>query len=129
MAANLIIEPVSYDTAALLLRLTVGLALLPFPIKKILTRETEAEKFPKVPFFTPEAAFYCALVIELTASVSMIFGFLTRLIAIPAICNMAVATNVTRGKYFTSPAQAYLLGFISILIVGPGKYSLDWLFF
>ena len=123
------VDPASYDVAALCLRLTVGIGLLPFAIKKILTREKAAEKFPKVLFFTPEMGFYCALAIELTASVCMIFGFLTRLVAIPAICNMAVATNVSRGQYWTSPAQAYLLGFISILIVGPGKFSLDWLFF
>lgn len=123
------VDQTSYDLAALCLRLTVGLGLLPFAIKKILTRETAAEKFPQVLFFTPEMGFYCALVIELCASVCMIFGFLTRLVAIPAICNMAIATNVSRGQYWTSPAQAYLLGFISVLIVGPGKYSLDWLFF
>lgn len=129
MAANFMIDPVSYDLAALCLRLTVGVALLPFAIKKILTREESSEKFPKVLFFSSEAGFYSALAIELIASVCMIFGFLTRLIAIPAICNMAAATNVSRGQYWTSPAQAYLLGFISILIVGPGKYSLDWILF
>lgn len=123
------IDASSYDLAALLLRLTVGLALLPFGIKKILVRKTEADKFPKVLFFSPEAGFYSALIIEFGASICMIFGFFTRLVAIPAICNMAVATNVSRGNYFTSPAQSFLLGFISILIVGPGKYSLDWLMF
>ena len=129
MAFSIMIDPVGYDLAAFLLRETIGLALLPFAIKKILTRETASEKFPKVLFFTPSQAFYAALTVELCASLCMIFGLFTRLAAIPAICNMSVAFNVSRDKYFASPALSFLLGFVSILIVGPGKYSLDWLIF
>lgn len=119
----------SYDCAALLMRLAVGVALLPFAIKKCLSFDDPPKTFPQVLWFTPEAGFYVAMIIETGASVCVILGLFTRLIAFPAIVNMAFATRVTKGKYFTSPAQAYLLGFIAILIIGPGKYSLDWLFF
>lgn len=129
MTTEILVEPVSYDLAALLLRLAIGLALLPFPIKKILTQDTAAKNFPGVLFFSPEAGFYAALAIELSASICMIFGLFTRIMAIPAIVNMGIASKVSGGKYYTSPAQAFFLGFIAILITGPGKYSLDWLMF
>lgn len=118
----------NYDWAALLLRLAIGIALLPYGIKKFRERH-EMKSFPAVLGMSSRVSFCLAMTVETLASVCMILGLWTRLAAIPAIVNMGIATNVSRGQYFTSPAQAYLLGFIAILLVGPGKYSLDYLIF
>lgn len=127
--SGFMVGQLSYDWAALLVRLAVGVALLPFPLKKLRHFSDPPQKFPRVLWFSPETGFYLAMLVEGCASVCMIFGLFTRLMAIPAIVNMAFATKVTAGKDWTSPAQAYLLGFIAILFIGPGKFSLDWLLF
>lgn len=129
MTTDIMIEPISYDWAAFIIRWAIGLALLPFPIKKFFTRDEEASKFFGVMFFTPEISFYLAMIMEFLVSVMFMAGFFTRFIAIPGIVTMGIATKYTKGKYFTSPAQAFLLGIIAVLIIGPGKYSLDWLIF
>lgn len=120
---------VPYDWAALLVRLACGIALLPYALKKIHERHEAPAHFPAVLGLSSRTAFWLALIVELGASICMIFGFLTRIAAIAGACNMAVATNVSRGKYFTSPAQSYLLMFIAIFIIGPGHFSLDTLIF
>lgn len=120
---------VPYDWAALLIRLACGIALLPYPLKKIRERHVASEKFPAVLGLSSKTAFYMALIVELGASICMIFGLFTRIAAVAGTCNMAVATNVSRGPYFTSPAQSYLLMFIAIFIIGPGTFSLDTFIF
>lgn len=129
---NFMTGTISKDWLALFLRLVVGLALLPYGIKKFAGR-AEADKFLHVKIgkisFPPSVAYYMAMTIELLAPVCMILGFFTRLAAIPAICNMAVASQESKGPYLTTPASPYLLGFVAILVAGPGKFSLDWLMF
>lgn len=133
MDSGFFVDPVSYDLSAFIFRLAIGLALLPYPIQKYMNREVAPKKFPGILFFSPEMGFYIAMVVEFGASISLISGFLTRLIAIPAIINMGVATNydLAEQKYktWTATAAPYFLGLLGILIVGPGKYSLDWLIF
>lgn len=125
---NILVEPVSYDTASLLFRLAIGLALLPYGIKKICTREN-ADKFFKVLFFSPSQGYFAALLIETLAPICLIFGFLTRLAAIAGMCNMGIAFTFSKDKYLTSPATAFCLGFIAVAIVGPGAYSIDHFLF
>lgn len=118
---------VSSDWIALLLRLTIGLSLLPYALIKLSEARTPPAKFPKVPFLSPEMAFYVAMMVETVASVGCILGFCTRFIAILGICNMGVATWKVHGKFWSANAMPYFFGFIAILIAGAGKYSLDYL--
>ena len=120
---------IPYDWAALLVRLACGLALLPYGLKKIRERNEAAAKFPAVLGLSSRTAFWLALMVETCSSICMILGLFTRVAAVAGTCNMAVATNVSRGKYFTSPAQSYLLMFIAIFFIGPGTFSLDNLIF
>lgn len=68
---------------------------------------------------------------EVVAPVLIILGLGTRLAVIPAIITMAVAVFVVHAS---DPFQnkemglLYLLGFFTILIFGPGRFSLDALF-
>lgn len=118
----------SNNWAALLLRLACGLALATYAYNKIKNFHTE-KNFPTVKPFTSRQSFLLALVIETAASFCMVFGFFTRLVCIPAICNMAVAYKVNHGPGLSAPSLSYLLMFIAILFTGPGKFSLDYLFF
>lgn len=66
------------------------------------------------------AEFFCALFI--------ILGLFTRLAAIPLIVTMCVALfKAHDGQFFGKGevAALYLAGFLVLLIVGPGKASVD----
>lgn len=121
---GLMSEAIPYDWAALLVRLAVGLAMLPWGIKKYFERGNAA-KFPKVLFFSPEAGFYSAMAIEILVPICLVLGFATRLAVVPAIISFAVAAKVGKGSCFTSHALLYLLMLIAIFLIGPGQYSLD----
>lgn len=125
---NIMVAPISYDWAALLVRLAIALALLPYGIKKFRNQDG-ADKFPAVLFFTSRQAFYSAMLIEILVPCCLIFGFLTRIAAIAGVCNMGVAFTVSKDKYLTSPATSFCLCLVAILFIGPGGYSLDALMF
>lgn len=66
------------------------------------------------------AEFFCAGFI--------ILGLFTRLAAIPLIINMSVALFMAhKGNFFSEGESAgiYLICFLTILLAGPGKVSLD----
>lgn len=122
-------DPTSASMASLLFRWAIALAMLPYGLQKILHPENAAN-FPKVLFFSPKVGYYSAAIIETFVPVFLMTGFLTRLAVIPAIVSFAVATKVSLGKDFTSPALPYLLGLIAIFAVGSGLYSADyWLLY
>lgn len=65
------------------------------------------------------AEFFCSLL--------LIFGLFTRLATIPLIITMVVAFGVHNYELFSKYdlIPAFLLGYITILLLGPGKYSMD----
>lgn len=119
---------ISYDWAALLIRLVIGLALLPYGLIKISERH-KPPQFPAVLGFSSKQSFYLAMVVETAASLCMLGGFFTRFMACAGIVNMSMAYKVAHGRFGSANALPFLLGFIAILFIGPGKISLDWLFF
>jgi putative oxidoreductase len=64
---------------------------------------------------------------ELFCSVLLLIGLFTSLATIPLIITMAVAVFVHDGAVFAKGelATLYLFVYIAVMIVGPGKYSLD----
>ncbi|WP_286756471.1 DoxX family protein [Roseivirga sp. UBA838] len=75
-----------------------------------------------------EASLILAAFAEFVCSVLVILGLTTRLATIPLIVTMLVAWQVAHADDpFSSQEKAvfYLLSFLTILITGPGKYSLD----
>ena len=69
---------------------------------------------------------------EFFASLALIFGFLTRLATFPLIITMLMAAFVIHaGDPFKKMelALVYLIPYLTILLSGPGKYSLDRLMF
>lgn len=67
---------------------------------------------------------------ELVCSLAVILGLLTRLALLPMIFAMGVAFFVVHGGSIASGGElafAYLVIFILLLVVGAGRYSLDYL--
>lgn len=71
-----------------------------------------------------------ALMGEVGGSVLVMLGLGTRIAALPTIVTMSVAAFIVHASdAFATREMAllYLLGFLTILIMGPGRYSLDQL--
>lgn len=67
---------------------------------------------------------------EVVAPVLVMIGFSTRLSAVPAAFAMAVAAFVVHGADPFARKELsllFLLGFLSIIVMGGGRYSLDTL--
>jgi len=65
---------------------------------------------------------------ELLCPLFIIVGFKTRIAAIPAVITMAVATFIVHlSAPFETKEKAlfYFVGFLTILLTGPGKFSID----
>lgn len=71
---------------------------------------------------------FLAVLGEFICPLLIILGYKTRLVAIPTAITMAVAAFIAHGADpFATKEKAlfYLISFITIALVGPGKFSLD----
>ncbi|MBU2996398.1 DoxX family protein [Cellulophaga baltica] len=71
---------------------------------------------------------FLAVVSELVCPIIIILGFKTRWAAVPAAITMVVAAFITHGSDPIATkelALLYLTIFVVIIMVGPGKYSID----
>ncbi|MGB3150376.1 MAG: DoxX family protein [Maribacter sp.] len=71
---------------------------------------------------------FLAVIGEFICPILIILGYKTRLAAIPAAITMAVAAFIAHGADpFATKEKAllYLVAFLAIALVGPGKFSLD----
>ena len=78
--------------------------------------------------FLPTMWGFLAAVAEFGAALLVVVGILTRPAALMLVGTMAVAATAhITGVIEGSPEMAFLYGavFLSILIVGPGRYSVD----
>lgn len=78
----------------------------------------------------PVFTFTFAVFAEFVCSVFIIFGFLTRIAAIPLIITMAVAALVVHipdGFGRQELPLLFMFGFILLFFSGAGKYSLDFI--
>lgn len=69
-----------------------------------------------------------AVIAEALCPVLIIFGVRTRLTAIPPAITMAVAAFIVHaGDSFATKEKAllFLVAFVTITLLGPGKYALD----
>ena len=73
-----------------------------------------------------------AIFAELICSALLILGLGTRAILIPLIITMITAAFIAHGADplgDKEPSLMYLIGYVSIFIMGAGKYSLDAMVF
>lgn len=71
---------------------------------------------------------YLTIFAELVAPVFVIFGFKTRLFAATTTFTMAVAAFIAHGADPLAKkemALLYLIGFLSITLLGAGRYAID----
>ena len=118
----------AFNTAMLLLRLVVGFLMINHGYGKLVHFGDMQGKFinflglgqPVSLALVVFAEFFCALFI--------IIGLFTRLATIPVIVAMGVALFKAHNSDFLGEgemATLYLAGYLVLLIVGPGKVSVD----
>ncbi len=127
------------SNAVILFRLAVGLVFLFEGIQKFLFPDAlGVGRFVKIGIPMPQVMGPFVGVVEIVGGTLILFGFITRIAAIPLVVNMLVAISSTKipillhSGFWASVHEArvdwsMLLGSVFLLIAGGGKWSIDHL--
>lgn len=120
----------AFNAAMLLLRLGLGILMMNHGYQKLIHFSEYQAKFMN--FLGMGSTMSLALVVfaEFFCAMFIILGLFTRLAAIPIIVTMCVALFQVHHAAFFGKGEMdalYLTGFLVLLLVGPGKISVDGL--
>lgn len=118
----------AFNVAMLVLRVGLGLMMLPHGYDKLVHFSTMKNKFINFLGMGGTVSLSLSLFAELFCAVFVIIGLFTRFTVLPLIIGMGVALfKAHNAAIFGDGERAalYLTGFIVILLVGPGKASVD----
>jgi putative oxidoreductase len=125
----------SASFALLVLRLWIGFSmLLNHGVEKLKTFSDTAPNFPDPLGIGHPASLALAVFAEFFASLLLIFGVVTRWSALVLAINMSVAfigvhKGVLSGQGSGELAFLYLMGYVVLLLAGPGSFSVDKVLF
>ena len=114
----------------LTLRLAFGCFMVVHGWEKFSNFSTMAETFPDPLGMGNQLSLIFAIGAELGCSILLILGLGTRLVSLPLAFTMFVALFLVHGEdpwKKQELAACYLAVYVSILFLGPGKFSLDHL--
>jgi putative oxidoreductase len=119
------------SSVLLVARVIFGLLLFSHGVQKLMNFQEMSAVFPDPLGVGSAISLSLAIFGEMLCSLAFIFGILYRLSMIPMMFTMCVAFFVIHGNDPFSVKElplVYLVVFILMYIVGPGKYSVDrWL--
>ncbi|WP_111309456.1 DoxX family protein [Confluentibacter sediminis] len=116
------------DLALLILRLGAGGLMLTHGIPKINMLFASPIQFADPIGVGDTLSLIFALIGEVIAPILIIIGFKTKLAAIPSVITMAVAAFIVHANddiATKEKALLYLICFVTLLLAGAGKYSID----
>ncbi len=118
----------AFNTAMLLLRLGLGILMMMHGYGKLVHFGDMQHKFMN--FLGMGSTLSLALVVfaEFFCSLFLILGLFTRLASIPLIiATLVMVFKAHNGEIFGDGEHAalYLIGYLALLLVGPGKISVD----
>ena len=117
-----------FDIAALLLRVGISIFMIHHGYHKMTYFTEMQEKFINFLGLSGSISLCLTIFAEFFCSIAILLGLMTRLATIPLIITMFVAVMVAhKGDVFGDgeTATIYMLIYIFILLVGPGRYSAD----
>ena len=119
----------SFTVGTLILRVGLGtLMMVNHGLNKLMNYGDSASKFADPFGISPEVSLALTVFAEFFCAAFLIIGLFTRLAAIPLIIAMSVALFYSHnGEIFGDGkgAAIFLIGFVAIFCLGPGKASLD----
>ena len=117
-----------FNVAMFLLRVGFGAMMLPHGYDKLVKFARLKNTFINFLGMGSTMSLSLAIFAEFFCALFLIFGLFSRLVVIPLIVAMSVAVFMVHNKDFFGEAEhaaMYLVGFLVILMVGPGKASVD----
>ncbi len=120
------------DLGLLILRVGISLLMIPHGWSKLEQLRTNPDDFYNFLGLGSELSLLLTVIAEFFCSILLILGIGTRLILIPLMIAMLVAVFmvlVDRPFADKELALLYLVPYLTLFITGPGKHSLDFLFF
>jgi len=118
----------AFSTAMLVLRLGIGILMLMHGYQKLTHFSPTVAEMPILFGMSKTIAAVLIIFAEFFCSIFLILGLFTRLATIPLIIACCVIVFKSHhGDVFGDGEQAtlYLIGYIVLLLVGPGKASVD----
>jgi len=125
------IRPVALDAALLLLRVPAGLLLMQYGWEKFSNYAAWSADFPDPLGVGSAISLDLCIFAELFCAGFLVLGLFSRFALVPLIINLVViALVVHAGDPIKEREHAFsfLFPFLTLLLAGPGKYSLDNLF-
>lgn len=122
----------SLNIGLLIFRLTIGLFMLTHGWAKLSNFETLSTGFPDPIALGSNLSLILIILAEFGCSLLIITGLFTRLATLPLIFGMFVAGFIQHaGDPFAARELAllYLVLYISLALMGAGKYSLDYVIY
>lgn len=121
------------DFGKLVLRLGFGLSIaLGHGLPKLMGFSENSHSFPDPFGIGPVVSMALVIFAEFFCSILVAFGAITRLCAIPVVITMATAVfKIHAGQDWATQEAAgtYGIAFLSIALLGSGKFSFDTLIF
>lgn len=118
----------AFSTAVFILRIIVGALMLNHGYSKLIHFADMQPRFMNFLGLGSTVSLSMVIFAEFFCSVFLILGLFTRLATIPLIIAMGVALwKAHHFEFFTNGEKAalYLGAYLTLLLVGPGKASLD----
>lgn len=116
------------NAAMLFLRIGLGILMFHHGFEKITHFNETAQHMPNLLGMGKTINASLIIFAEFFCSLFLILGLFTRLACIPLIIAMSVALYKAANLDFFGQGQApslFLVGFIALILIGPGKFSVD----
>ena len=118
----------AFNIAMLILRAGLGGLMLPHGYDKLTNFAANREGITNFLGLGPNISLALLIFAEFFCSLFLILGLFSRVVVIPLIAAMSVAVvQAHKGDIFGDGEHAtlFIVGFLAILLVGPGKISVD----
>lgn len=118
----------AFNVATLLLRIVAGCLIMNHGYEKLVHFATYKSKFMNLWGMGSGTTLTLAIFAEFFCALFIVLGLFTRFAAVPLIITMSVALfKAHDGNFFGDGEKAtlFLGAFITILLVGPGRASID----